>query len=215
MNTPTTIVSSYFYYMWNAWNEDECKIVFAKNCYSHFWSKWVSLVNKNKDPYGSAEMFYCELSDCNREKLVSRAIQVYEGNKKKKILSETEKNTEIIESLKRQLDELYDYVFDIVKRNSGFIYTWDLFCDTIYSIEYSVLDDTDVLENIIIGIRIKNDDLQIYTVDNMSSRRTNISEEFLKSEASEDGWISVKNGCQVMYIQTISNIAESLILYIS
>lgn len=29
-------VSSYFYYMWNTWCEEECKTVF-KEMYPHFW----------------------------------------------------------------------------------------------------------------------------------------------------------------------------------
>ena len=32
-------VSSYFYYMWNTWCEEECKTVF-KEMYPHFWEKW-------------------------------------------------------------------------------------------------------------------------------------------------------------------------------
>ena len=32
-------VSSFFYYMWNAWSKEECKIVFG-GMYKHFWEKW-------------------------------------------------------------------------------------------------------------------------------------------------------------------------------
>lgn len=32
-------VSSYFYYMWNTWCEEECRTVF-KEMYPHFWEKW-------------------------------------------------------------------------------------------------------------------------------------------------------------------------------
>lgn len=32
-------VSSFFYYMWNAWCEEECRTVF-KEMHPHFWEKW-------------------------------------------------------------------------------------------------------------------------------------------------------------------------------
>ena len=34
-------VSSFFYYMWNAWSKEECKVVFG-GMYKHFWEKWNS-----------------------------------------------------------------------------------------------------------------------------------------------------------------------------
>jgi len=34
-----TVVSSFFYYMWNAWSEKECEKVYAGE-YKHFWDKW-------------------------------------------------------------------------------------------------------------------------------------------------------------------------------
>lgn len=76
-------VSSFFYYMWNAWCEKECEIVFAESGthYSHFWDKWCY----NCDRYGAssaAENFYAELSEKNRDRLVSRAIQMYNRDTK-------------------------------------------------------------------------------------------------------------------------------------
>lgn len=76
MRTPENIVSSLFFYMWNAWDEKECKITFGP-MYKHFWDKWCSLTNY--DVYGATEKFYSELSDNNRELLVNRAIHVYDG----------------------------------------------------------------------------------------------------------------------------------------
>lgn len=38
-------VSSYFYYMWNTWCEEECKTVF-KEMYPHFWEKWSLMTDK-------------------------------------------------------------------------------------------------------------------------------------------------------------------------
>lgn len=34
---PENAVSSFFYYMWNTWSEEECKIIF-KGMYKHFWT---------------------------------------------------------------------------------------------------------------------------------------------------------------------------------
>ena len=60
-------VSSYFYYMWNTWCEEECKTVF-KEMYPHFWEKWSLMTDKGV--FGASERFYAELTDRYREKLV-------------------------------------------------------------------------------------------------------------------------------------------------
>ena len=38
-------VSSFFYYMWNAWCEEECRTVF-KEMHPHFWEKWSLMTDK-------------------------------------------------------------------------------------------------------------------------------------------------------------------------
>ena len=38
-------VSSFFYYMWNAWSEEECKAVYG-GMYPHFWEKWCVATGK-------------------------------------------------------------------------------------------------------------------------------------------------------------------------
>ena len=73
---PVNAVSSFHYYMWNAWSEEECKITFG-GAYKHFWDKWNSLASKSI--LGAAERFYAELSDNNRELLVNRAVALYDG----------------------------------------------------------------------------------------------------------------------------------------
>ena len=73
---PVNAVSSFHYYMWNAWGEAECKITFG-GAYKHFWEKWNSLASKSI--LGAAERFYAELSDNNREMLVNRAVALYDG----------------------------------------------------------------------------------------------------------------------------------------
>lgn len=74
-------VSSFFYYMWNTWCEEECRIVFAGEGWQHFWEKWASACNRGV--MGAAERFFAELSDSNQDLLVRRAIELY--NRKSRI----------------------------------------------------------------------------------------------------------------------------------
>ena len=60
-------VSSFFYYMWNAWSKEECKIVFGGQ-YQHFWEKWCA--NSDKAIFGAVERFCADLSESSRELLV-------------------------------------------------------------------------------------------------------------------------------------------------
>lgn len=78
------IVESYFYYMWNRWSKEECMIAFKNSSCGpmHFWAKWESLANK--DIFGAAEKLFAELSEDNRELLVKRALECYEGRKERK-----------------------------------------------------------------------------------------------------------------------------------
>ena len=73
--TPVNIVSSFFYYMWNRWCEEECKLVFGWN-YKHFWGKWC--YHQKKFSSGAAECFYAELDMGNQQRLVERALQCYD-----------------------------------------------------------------------------------------------------------------------------------------
>lgn len=75
-------VSSFFYYMWNSWCEEECRIVFAGEGWQHFWSKWSSACNRGV--MGAAERFFAELSDSNQDLIVARAIELYNRNKRVK-----------------------------------------------------------------------------------------------------------------------------------
>lgn len=69
-------VSSFFYYMWNTWCKEECKVVFS-GMYLHFWEKWNAQAEKSV--YGAAERFYAELSENNRTLLVERTVSLYDG----------------------------------------------------------------------------------------------------------------------------------------
>ena len=74
-------VSSFFYYMWNAWSKEECKIVFGGQ-YQHFWEKWCA--NSDKAIFGAVERFCADLSESSRELLVERAVTLYDGKSKRK-----------------------------------------------------------------------------------------------------------------------------------
>lgn len=74
-------VSSFFYYMWNAWSEDECRIVF-EDMPKHFWDKWCSMADKGI--FGAAERFFAELSENYQQLLVERAVAIYDGKARRK-----------------------------------------------------------------------------------------------------------------------------------
>lgn len=79
-------VSSFFYYMWNSWNENECAVAFERSrCgWRHIWSKWISACKQNDGSiFGATEIFFSELDYENQDLLVERAIALY--NRKKRI----------------------------------------------------------------------------------------------------------------------------------
>lgn len=80
----TNDVTSFFFYMWNTWCKEECQKAFSApgNCWQHFWNKWCAICEKHS-VYGAAERFYAELSNNNRDLLVKRATEVYEGDSEK------------------------------------------------------------------------------------------------------------------------------------
>ena len=71
-------VTSFMYYMWNAWCKEECERAFSRTVnWEHFWRKWCGIC----DTYGvfsATERFYAELSDRSRNLLVARALEVYD-----------------------------------------------------------------------------------------------------------------------------------------
>lgn len=75
------IVSSFFFYMWNAWCKEECEKVFGWE-FPHFWEKWCKAAKDTA--WGAAEKYYADLSDGYRVKLVERACETYDGNTRKK-----------------------------------------------------------------------------------------------------------------------------------
>jgi hypothetical protein len=76
-------VTSFFFYMWNAWCKEECQKVWEGCNWQHFWDKWVGIY-KAYGVQGAAERFYAELSNSNRDRLVRRALEVYDGDSERK-----------------------------------------------------------------------------------------------------------------------------------
>lgn len=76
-------VTSFFMYMWNAWDENECRKAFAESdCnWQHFWNKWCSIYDRY-GVNGAAERFYAELSNSNRDLLVKRATECYDRGRR-------------------------------------------------------------------------------------------------------------------------------------
>lgn len=89
-------VSSFFYYMWNAWSEEERKAVYG-GMYPHFWEKWC--VATDKGTFGAAERFYLELLEDNRRILVERAVSIYDGRHFRKRNSNPKNQTVCEETL--------------------------------------------------------------------------------------------------------------------
>lgn len=71
-----------FFYMWNSWSEQECKIAFRDGDYNHFWKKWCGIYDQYSR-FGKVEHFFSDLSNYNRDKLLARAKELYDGSEGK------------------------------------------------------------------------------------------------------------------------------------
>lgn len=76
------IVSSFFFFMWNAWCKEECRIIFGWE-FQHFWDKWCGMC-KRYNVYSATENYYADLTQGNRVKLVNRACEIYNGSERRK-----------------------------------------------------------------------------------------------------------------------------------
>lgn len=74
--------TSLMFYMWNRWCLEECKIVFKDGDWNHFWNKWCGY-NSEYGRFGAVEDFYASLTNDNRDKLVKRACEMYDGSREK------------------------------------------------------------------------------------------------------------------------------------
>ena len=68
-------VSSFFYYMWNSWNKNECDEVFDEMS-DYIWDEWAINCHYNIDD------FYASIDKECQDKLVNRAISMYDGMNK-------------------------------------------------------------------------------------------------------------------------------------
>ena len=66
-------VTSFHYYMWNSWNEKECKILF-KDLEDYIWNIWIHTK-------GDIGIFYGMLDNDCRNRLTDRALKLYENDK--------------------------------------------------------------------------------------------------------------------------------------
>ena len=111
------VISSFFYYMWNAWNEEECKVVYG-DMHRHFWEKWCQMTDKGV--FGAAERFYAELTDHYREKLAERAVALYDGKARRK-----EQNEELVYVCAACGSILFEATVWINTSTGGCMYVYD------------------------------------------------------------------------------------------
>ncbi|MDU1635401.1 MAG: hypothetical protein E6834_22960 [Bacteroides ovatus] len=76
-------IASFFYYMWNCWDEHECAVAFEKaECgWRHLWNKYREY-NSQNGHYGAVEEFFANLDDRNQNLLIERALEMYSGKKR-------------------------------------------------------------------------------------------------------------------------------------
>jgi hypothetical protein len=66
-------VNNFMYYMFNRWCRNEAHVIYGKVLGEHIFTKYVSYIER-----GLGELrFYAELDDECKNKLVTRANQVY------------------------------------------------------------------------------------------------------------------------------------------
>ena len=72
-------VTSFMYFMWNMWSQEECEICFAEAMcgHKHIWEKWISACRRMDGPNGATEVFYAELDTTNQDILVAYATSKY------------------------------------------------------------------------------------------------------------------------------------------
>lgn len=195
----TNDISSFFYYMWNAWNEEECKVAFAKSkCgYHHLWNKWENLKSRNAR-FGAVEEFYAELDAENQFLLVERALELYDGRKRrieKRVESvEVFEYSQLSENAKEKAYERWrettSYDDDDVWRSLNFIQRWFDICVTRCNVDErgywfnfkSTKDGVDDLSGIRLYAYLSNNfseilmDKRKYSLGNGKSRTSKIME---------------------------------------
>lgn len=74
-------IESFFFYMWNWFDQYECSVAFAESTCAHeyLWERWCEMCEKYNGPSGAIAPFYGYLDRTNRELLVKRALKCYDG----------------------------------------------------------------------------------------------------------------------------------------
>lgn len=68
------LVTYFAWYMFNKWSEDEAIHVFGDDLGRHIYAKWVEV---KTDGDGDQLRFYCNIDTVCRNKLVQRALDIY------------------------------------------------------------------------------------------------------------------------------------------
>lgn len=67
---PEQVVTTFMFYMFNVWCKDESIMLFGENLGTHVWNKWCGYE-------GRELLFYANLDQQRRSKIVARAIEYY------------------------------------------------------------------------------------------------------------------------------------------
>lgn len=71
------LVTYFAWYMFNKWSLDEAKLVFGNDLGEHIWGKWNDVVRLGD---GDQLRFYCNLDTVCRNKLVQRALDIFNND---------------------------------------------------------------------------------------------------------------------------------------
>lgn len=72
----SSTLDCYLFYMWNKWNEDECKDIFGNGIGANIWRKWQTRAHQCGLTAAPAQL-YADLSGSNRKLIVERAVKYY------------------------------------------------------------------------------------------------------------------------------------------
>ena len=72
----SSTLDCYLYFMWNRWNEEECKGIFGDGMGEKIWSKWEARARQCGLTAAPAQL-YADLSGSNRKLIVKHAVKYY------------------------------------------------------------------------------------------------------------------------------------------
>lgn len=115
--------------------------------------------------------------------------------------------------LSEAIQNAYDALKKLIKAHGGLLYTQRDDCTPMCAVHYLSYDVPDLAECQICGIRVKDEDLQIYTVPEMRNVKITVSMEDLTDPEQEDAWESIKYD-DIAYSQTLVSIMDSIKEYL-